>query len=116
MAERASLQLTQLLRGAYGSLQHKQPRLHLLCLQLQLLLFPRPTLRDSISPKPVVVGVRGRRRVRGHLAARRILSNSAVSLCYSSSSIGSAADTAPSRRLLMAFVSSAKARGAFPGW
>lgn len=57
MAESASLQLTQLLRGAYGSLQHKQPHLHLLCLQLQLVLRPWPTWRHSISPQPVVVGV-----------------------------------------------------------
>ena len=63
MAERASFQLTQLLRGAYGSLQHKQSCLHLLCLQLQLVLLPWPTWTDSISPKPVVVGVRGSRYV-----------------------------------------------------
>lgn len=57
MAERASLQLTQLLRGAYGSLQHKQPHLHLLCSQLQLMLLPWPTWRHSISSKTVVAGV-----------------------------------------------------------
>lgn len=57
MAERASLQLTQLLRGAYCSLQHKQPHLRLLCSQLQLMLLPWPTQRENISPKPVVVGV-----------------------------------------------------------
>lgn len=57
MAERASLQLTQLLRGAYSSLQHKQPHLHLLCLQLHLELLPWPTWRGDISPEPVIVGV-----------------------------------------------------------
>lgn len=57
MAARASLQLTQLLRGAYGYLQHKQLHSHLLLLKLQLL--PQPTHTHGVAGKPLVADAQG---------------------------------------------------------